>query len=893
MFKRTLTITLLAIACLAAPTLTLADDATSGAKCIAVLKSSDADLKAKNDACRVLATIGDPKAIPVLVGLLGDEKLSHMARYALEPVADASVDAAFRDALGKLKGALRVGVINSIGVRRDEKAVTALIALVKDADKGAASAAIGSLGKIATPQALSTLAGCRKAPPADLQWAIADASLAAAERLAKQGKSADAVAIYTELNAETWPKQVRLGAFSGLLETEPDKAPNRIATALGGKDKVTRAVAIARIPTLKGDGVAARFASELGKLPAGAQVMLINALAGRNDPAARPAIVKAASHDDPAVRTAAIKALGSLGDIACAKMLCDTIVGGKTQSEKQAAQSSLRALNAKGVDELLVKRMNAAEGELKIHLLNILIDRKAPLAASALLAQAAGEDPKASAAAFRGLGRVAAPKDLPAILKLMAKTQIPGARREAQLAAIAVSRKITPPAAQADDVLAALKSATTTPGKCSLISVLGGIGNDKAFGAVKSAMGSETAEINDAAVRALTVWPNPSAADTLLDIFGTAKNPTHRTLALRGAVRLLSMPDQDVEKRLAGYKKLLGGIKKPSEIKLVLSGVGSVPDRRALKILEPYTKNKAVRREAMAACKSVMDAIKIKPRDIVYSKLIKVVYGFGDQVEDVTAKVAKMKDAAGTISLAAKYNEYFGDPAPGAFKDISITFELKGKKQTVKYIENTRIVMKLAGGKTAPKPALKTSSGAFTPLFDGKTLKGWKGRKSLWSVQDGVVVGQTSKDFVLKHNDFLYTEKEYGDFELTLSYKLDNGNSGVQIRSIVHDDFRITGYQADIAVKRYTGILYDEGRRGIIADVKPAVVSKFIKKGDWNDYRIVCKGPEIKLWINGQPTISYTEKKASIPAKGVIAFQLHRGPPMKVYFKDVKIKELK
>ena len=91
-------------------------------------------------------------------------------------------------------------------------------------------------------------------------------------------------------------------------------------------------------------------------------------------------------------------------------------------------------------------------------------------------------------------------------------------------------------------------------------------------------------------------------------------------------------------------------------------------------------------------------------------------------------------------------------------------------------------------------------------------------------------------------------------------------------------------------VKRYGGRAVVNG---LSFDVKPAEISKFIKKGDWNDYRIVCKGPEIKLWINGNPTISYTEKKASIPRKGVIAFQLHAGPPMKVMFKSIKIKELK
>ena len=279
-------------------------------------------------------------------------------------------------------------------------------------------------------------------------------------------------------------------------------------------------------------------------------------------------------------------------------------------------------------------------------------------------------------------------------------------------------------------------------------------------------------------------------------------------------------------------------------------------------------------------------------KDIIYTKFIKAVYGAGKTVADVTGKVTSRKNAAGTISISGQYNEIFGDPAEGEVKVLIITFELKGAEFTAKFSENTPFTLKLAGGKPAPKPAPKKLSGTFIPLFDGKTLNGWKGRKSLWRVEDGVIIGQSSADAKLKHNDFLYTEKEYGDFELTLSYKLVNHNSGVQVRSLVHEDFRITGYQADIAEKRYTGILYDEGRRGIIADVKPDEVSKFIKKNDWNDYRIVCQGAEIKFWINGQPTISYTEKKASIPAKGVIAFQLHGGPPMKVCFKNIQIKEL-
>ena len=194
---------------------------------------------------------------------------------------------------------------------------------------------------------------------------------------------------------------------------------------------------------------------------------------------------------------------------------------------------------------------------------------------------------------------------------------------------------------------------------------------------------------------------------------------------------------------------------------------------------------------------------------------------------------------------------------------------------------------------TAAKPDAKDKlPKGFKRLFDGKTLKGWKGRETLWKVADGAIVGESTAEAKLKHNDFLYTEKEYGNFELRLKFRLRNGNSGVQIRSVAHKDFRVTGYQADIAESRYTGILYEEGGRGILADVDPKKIAKFVKKAAWNDYRILCDGKRVQFWINGKQTIRYTEKKDTIRKKGVIAFQLHAGPPMLVSFKDIIIKEL-
>ena len=179
----------------------------------------------------------------------------------------------------------------------------------------------------------------------------------------------------------------------------------------------------------------------------------------------------------------------------------------------------------------------------------------------------------------------------------------------------------------------------------------------------------------------------------------------------------------------------------------------------------------------------------------------------------------------------------------------------------------------------------------FEPLFDGKTLNGWQGDPELWSVEQGVIVGST-EGRKLKHNSFLSTTKTYKNFILKLKFKLRNHNSGVQVRSRQGDDYVVTGYQADIAEKRYMGILYEEKGRGILADVKPEEVAKHVDPDGWNEQVITCNGPRIQIELNGRTTVNYTEKSDVGATEGVIAFQVHVGPEMKVWFKDVRIKEL-
>jgi len=181
----------------------------------------------------------------------------------------------------------------------------------------------------------------------------------------------------------------------------------------------------------------------------------------------------------------------------------------------------------------------------------------------------------------------------------------------------------------------------------------------------------------------------------------------------------------------------------------------------------------------------------------------------------------------------------------------------------------------------------------FKPLFNGKNLEGWTGDTDLWKVKDGVIVG-SSDDKTLKHNTFLATKQTYANFVIKAKFKLRNHNSGIQYRSKQFDDFVVKGYQADIAEKTYTGILYEEGGRGILVKCSEEEVNKHVKKDDWNEYVITADGPHLTQAINGFVTVDYTEKDEKKGAtEGIIALQLHAGPKMQVEFKDIEIKELK
>lgn len=183
-------------------------------------------------------------------------------------------------------------------------------------------------------------------------------------------------------------------------------------------------------------------------------------------------------------------------------------------------------------------------------------------------------------------------------------------------------------------------------------------------------------------------------------------------------------------------------------------------------------------------------------------------------------------------------------------------------------------------------------------LFDGKTFRGWVGDTlHTWRIEKGAIVGGSVNEMV-PLNNFLCTNRNYGNFTLRLKVKLvgKSGfiNAGVQFRSqrLTNPSHEMIGYQADVG-PAYWGSLYDESRRNkTLMAPDSTATSRLVKVNDWNEMEIRCENRHIRLYLNGKQTVDYTEEDESLPQEGLIGLQVHGGGKVEVYYKDLILTEL-
>jgi HEAT repeat protein len=584
-------------------------------KLIAVIKS-DAPQKEKVDACRQLSVIGTKDAIAPLAALLGDEKLSHMARYALEPIPDPAVDDALRDAIGKLKGRPLVGVITSIGVRRDAKAVAALSKMLQDQDSDVVQAAARALGTIGNSAAAKALQGALANAPAANQLALCEGLFRCAEALAAKGQRDEAITIYDQLRNLQAPHQVRGGAVRGAILVRGKEGLSLLRQYLKSDDYILFSAAVQTSAELPGTEVTQVLAAELSRLPADNQILVMQALGNRRDAAALPTIVKTAKSGEVALRVTALKVLGQLGDASVVPTLFEAAVESNAEVAKAAQDTLVGLTSTKEVDAAILAVVEKGESKTRLVAIDVVAQRRMVTGNPLLFKVADDPEKQIRIAAIEALGQTGETKDLAGLVAMLVNRKNAEELRTTENAAKAVCGRSADKQACAEKLLAPLPQAQAEA-KCALLRLLRVTGGADALQAVRAAIKDANAQIQETAIRTLCEWPTADAAPDLLEMARTSPNSSRKIAALRGYIGLVRDERLSTEKKIAMCREAAAMVERNEEKKLLLGVLGTVPAAEALSMAMVHIDNSATKDEASMAAVAISEKIvEQKPTEV-------------------------------------------------------------------------------------------------------------------------------------------------------------------------------------------------------------------------------------------------------------------------------------
>jgi HEAT repeat protein len=579
------------------------DSSTTKEHSLISLLQSSAPPAEKAVACKQLAIYGSKNAVRVLAPLLSDPQLASWARIALEAIPDPAADAALRSALGKLQGNLLIGVINSIGVRRDAKAASGLVKKLKDPDPDVASAAAVALGRIGGTKAAKALTRSLAAAPEAARPAVAQGCILCAERFLAQGNSPQAVKLYDTVRAANVPRQRQLEAIRGaILARQSDGLP-LLLEQLRSPDKALFGIGLRTARELPGRDVTEALAAELRQCSPERQPFLLLALADRTDAAVMPAVLAAASSGPQKLRLTAIGALDRLGNISSVPVLLNAAAD-PDPDLAQAALDALARLPGNQVDAELLDRLPVAAGRNRQILITLAGQRHIDHALPVVVKSATDPDAGVRSAAVQAIGILGRDAQAADLVRLLQTTQNPKERGDIEMALLAITgragaRAVPPvlPLARNDDPALRIIA----------LHVLASSGGPEALAAVQSAVQDKDETVQDEAVRTLSTWPNnwpddSGVAEPLLALAKSDAKTSHQVLALRGYLQYVHANKQlQNDDKVGKVTDVLSLIKRPEEKRLAIAAIGAIPAPGALALLLTFAAEPAVAEDACSA----------------------------------------------------------------------------------------------------------------------------------------------------------------------------------------------------------------------------------------------------------------------------------------------------
>lgn len=689
---------LLFAACVLCSSHVRADDAAQERELIAVLQSGEPGAKAL--ACKKLAIRGGPAAVPELAKLLADEQLASWARIALEAIPGPEADKALRDSAKGLSGNLLIGVINSIGVRRDAEATTDLIARLLERDAEVARAAAWALGRIGNDDAAKALSKSLPKTYLKVRDGVAEGCILCAERMLAAGRSDVAIKLYDEVRAAEVAQPRLLEATRGAILARGDAGIPLLIEQLHANDKGRLQIALSTAREMPGRAVAVALAAELKQTTPARGAALLAALADRADAAVTPEVLAAANEGDPSVRVAAIRLIGRAGEPAhLAPLLAITTT--EDADVSLAAKAAIAVLPGDGVDAEIAARLNSAEGKELLALLTAAAERRVT-ATETLVKLAGNQDEAVRNGAIAALGETIGASDLHVLIEKASSEQDAGrALRALRTACLRMPDR----EACAEQLTVAMPSASQAA-KVELLSILGAMGGPKALETISAAVRGNDETLQDAGSRVLGEWMNVDATATLQALSRDAASEKLRVRALRGYLRLarqFRMPDDQRAEMCATAISLAG---RNEERLLALAILERYPSVPTLRVALDAAENEALKEEAQRVALAMVQKLDTKDSDVVallgklklqpvQLEIVKAEYGAAGQLKDVTEVLRKHARNLRLVGLPnANYNACFGgDPAPNVVKQLKVSYRINGKDNEATFAENAVVLL--------------------------------------------------------------------------------------------------------------------------------------------------------------------------------------------------------
>jgi len=577
-------------------------------KLIAILQS-DVPPQDKAIPCKQLAIYGTKKAVPALAPLLANKDLASWARIALEAIPGPEADEALRSAVPKLNGLLLVGTINSIGVRRDAKAVTTLAGKLNDADGEVVGAAAAALGNIGGTDAAKVLNQALSSASKRTVSAIAEGCILCAERFYDAGKFSDAIALYDAVRKADVPKQRWLEATRGAILARRSDGLPLLLEQLRSPERAEFAMALRTARELKGRNVTEAIGAELDRAGADREVMLVHVLSDRADAAVLPKLLQVAQKGSKPTRVAALGVLDRFGDVSAVPVLL-TAAADTDADLATPAKATLTRMEGKAVDKALVTRLPQSSGKTRQVIIELAALRRIHEAVPAIVPSVADSDAGIRRAALSTLSTLGTEQHVGDLVGLLAKA--PESDREAIEGALTTICGRTG-AKSLPHVLPLAKNSDAELRKVALRSLAAAGGRD-ALTAVTAALNDSDESVQDEAVGTLATWPNnwpedSAVAEPLLGLVKSGKKRLHQVQGARGYLLYVQENRKlgNAEK-VKAIDELLPLLKQPPEKKLAVSALGSIPTGKSLDSLIALAADPAVAEEACLAIVNVATA---------------------------------------------------------------------------------------------------------------------------------------------------------------------------------------------------------------------------------------------------------------------------------------------